>query len=86
MKLTAEATQWFDAACEGEAANHYYWSSDAWLAFEAGAAIARAGRTRPTQCRKSRGFMVKVETAGGAELTFKAAGPDLAQHTLERVK
>ncbi len=63
--------------------NPHYWSSDSWLAYEAGAALcSHFVRTQthilvanePSACSKSRGYSVKIRTRAGAEFVYRASG------------
>jgi len=83
MDLTDEARGGFDAWINGTRDPPYFHSSDSWLAWHAGAALARTGRTKPHTCKKSRGYSVRLDTAVN-RFTFKAAGPDLMAFDLER--
>ena len=67
-----------DPACK------HYFSSDAWLAYQAGSAMFSKGVTRPTAAFKSRGYSVRLETASGTKFVFKAAGEDLEKQDLDR--
>lgn len=64
--LTAEFNEGFNCA-DAALDNPYIWSSDAWLAFIAGADFARRGTSAPCKARKSRGNVIRVWTAGGNE-------------------
>jgi hypothetical protein len=46
--------------------NPHLWSSDAWLAFEAGAQARRLGLAECVRARKSRGYSVRFKPAGGS--------------------
>ena len=61
----------------------FYHSSDSWLAWTAGQALNARGSVTPTQCKKSRGYSVKMQTAG-ADFTFRAVGKMLDQFELVR--
>jgi len=47
--------------------NPFIWSSDAWLAFMAGADFARHGTSAPVKAKKSRGNVIRAWTIGGNE-------------------
>lgn len=64
--LTTEFNEGFNAA-DAAIDNPYLWSSDAWLAYMAGAAFAKRGTSAPCRARKSRGNVIRVWTAGGTE-------------------
>lgn len=64
--LTTEFNEGFNCA-DAALDNPYIWSSDAWLAFMAGADFARRGTSAPTKARKSRGNVIRAWTAGGTE-------------------
>jgi hypothetical protein len=51
--------------------NPYLWSSDNWLAYDAGYVFAKRGASTPIKARKSRGYSVRVETAGGNEFVIQ---------------
>jgi hypothetical protein len=46
--------------------NTHLWSSDTWLAFEAGAQARRMGLGDCVRARKGRGYSVRFKPAGGA--------------------
>ncbi len=82
--LTAETIEGFDALEKlstrdnpGGKRNPYLFSSDSWLAFEAGQALCERGLTRPERAHKSRGCSVRIVTSGQTEFLFKASGDDL---------
>ncbi len=81
----ADLTQECAKGYAGGAPNPYYWSSDSWVAFEAGAALSQSGRTAPVKCRKSKGYSVRIETAGDTIILFKFGGKDLTLPKLERL-
>lgn len=64
--LTAEFNEGYNCA-DAALDNPYIWSSDAWLAFMAGADFARRGTSAPCKARKSRGNVIRVWTVGGNE-------------------
>ena len=64
--LTIEFNEGFNAA-DAALDNPYLWSSDAWLAFMAGADFAKRGTSAPVKARKSRGNIIRVWTSGGTE-------------------
>lgn len=76
--VTAEARQGY-AAPAGD--NPHYWSSPAWLAWEAGAFLARQGRAEPESAHNSRGYSVTM-VAGRQRFTFSASGGELDRFTL----
>ena len=65
-------------------ANPFYYSSDSWLAFEAGEYLGRNGVTHPVRCTKSRGYSVKVLTNSGTDYLYALTGDDLEVVTLTR--
>lgn len=80
--LTKEALEGYGAKGLGEAP--YYWSSDSWLAWNAGKALDARGSTAPAKVRKSRGYSLRIVTSGQGEFTFTASGKDLADFRLVR--
>lgn len=64
--ITAELLEGYNAS-QPDIDNPYIWSSDAWLAFMAGADFARRGTSAPIRAKKSRGNVIRVWTAGGNE-------------------
>lgn len=64
--LTTEFNEGFNCA-DAALDNPYLWSSDAWLAFMAGADFARRGTSAAIKAKKSRGNVIRVWTAGGNE-------------------
>ena len=76
----ADQTDWRDVA----PSNPFYWSSDSWLAFEAGEHLGRNGVTVPARAAKSRGYSVKIRTIGGTDFIYRATGPDLENRELIR--
>ncbi|RVT96285.1 hypothetical protein EOD42_14335 [Rhodovarius crocodyli] len=78
--LTAECLAGYDAP-KG-AACPYMFSSSSWLAWMAGRRVA--GMSRPTACRSSRGYSVRIKTAGGSQVLVAFAGPDLTEITMDR--
>ena len=54
--------------------NPYLWSSDAWLAYLAGADFAKRGTSAPIRAKKSRGNVIRVWTAGGNEWRVEYTG------------
>lgn len=64
--ITAEFKEGYNCA-DAALDNPYLWSSDAWLAFMAGADFARLGTSAPIKACKSRGNVIRVWTSGGAE-------------------
>ena len=64
--LTDEFKEGWNAS-QPDLDNPYIWSSDAWLAFMAGADFAKRGTSAPATARKSRGNVIRVWTAGGTE-------------------
>ena len=63
--------------------NPYLFSSDSWMAFQAGRRIV--AMCRPVKCRKSRGYSIVIETSGGSTCTLKFTGKNLETITMERV-
>ncbi len=78
--LTTEFLEGFNGT---EIDNPYLWSSDAWLAYMAGAAFARHGTSTPIKAKKSRGGVVRVWTAGGNEFRV-IYGPHYRFKAIER--
>jgi hypothetical protein len=68
----------------GDVDNASIFSSPAWMAHVAGAALARHGVSRPVACALSRGYSVKLETAGGARWLVKLTG-DYLTPSVERL-
>ena len=64
--LTDEFKQGWNAS-QPDLDNPYIWSSDAWLAFMAGADFVKHGTSAPAKAKKSRGNVIRVWTAGGTE-------------------
>ena len=64
--LTTELLEGYNAS-QPDIDNPYIWSSDAWLAFMAGADFAKRGTSAPIRAKKSRGNVIRVWTAGGNE-------------------
>ena len=64
--LTDEFLEGWNAS-EPDIDNPYLWSSDAWLAYLAGADFAKRGTSAPIRAKKSRGNVIRVWTAGGNE-------------------
>ena len=65
MTITTEFVEGYNAASHVD--NPYIWSSDAWLAYLAGADFAKRGTSVPVKAHKSRGNVIRVWTAGGNE-------------------
>jgi hypothetical protein len=63
--------------------NPYLWSSDSWLAFNAGAEFYKRGTSTPIKVRKSRGYSIRVYT-GDSEFTIKYDTATLSRYTIER--
>ena len=65
--LTDEFLEGWNAS-QADIDNPYIWSSDAWLAYVAGADFCRlAPVSAPIRAKKSRGNVIRVWTAGGNE-------------------
>jgi len=65
--LTTEFIEGYNAS-EPDIDNPYIWSSDAWLAYLAGADFGlKLGTSAPVKAQKSRGNVIRVWTAGGNE-------------------
>ena len=65
--LTTEFLDGWNAS-QPDTDNPFIWSSDAWLAFMAGADfIKHAPVSAPVKAKKSRGNVIRVWTAGGNE-------------------
>ena len=64
--LTTEFLEGWNAS-QPDLDNPFIWSSDAWLAFMAGADFAKRGTSAPAKAKKSRGNVIRVWTAGGNE-------------------
>lgn len=64
--LTQEFLEGFNAS-QPDIDNPYLWSSDAWLAYTAGADFAKRGTSAPIKAKKSRGDVIRVWTVGGTE-------------------
>ena len=82
--LTAECNEGYQRDFQIDARCPYYFSSDCWLAFQAGALMATRGLSAPAKCRKSRGYSLKITTKGGTDFLFTARGNDL--ETMELVR
>lgn len=66
-----------------ETKNPHMWSSDSWMAFEAGRQIA--GSSDVKRAWKSRGHSVKIETKGGSTITVTFGGKkDFGVQTVTR--
>lgn len=84
--LTAECMQGYSADSDMPGAKcPFYFSSDSWLAYQAGQLMAAKGLSAPALCRMSRGFSVRIRTKGDTDFLFKAAGADLENMFLTRV-
>lgn len=71
--LTAEFIEGYNAQ-DAQIDNPYLWSSDSWLAYDAGAAFAKYGYSTPTRAAKSRGYSLRVQTAANDfTITYNAA-------------
>lgn len=90
--LTTECAQGF-ASDPDLSRNPYYWSSDSWLAWEAGAALSahhvptqthRMLANEPAECAKSRGYSVRIKTRGGACYLYSVTGRDLDKREMRR--
>ena len=79
--LTVEFMEGWNAS-QPDIDNPYLWSSDAWLAFMAGADFVKHGTSAPIRAKKSRGNVIRVWTAGGAE--FRVAYD--AHYRLQRIE
>ena len=64
--LTTEFLEGWNAS-QPDLDNPFIWSSDAWLAFMAGADFAKRGTSAPIKAKKSRGNVIRAWTAGGNE-------------------
>ncbi len=80
--LLSECAQGF-ASDPDFSRNPYRWSSDSWLAYEAGAALSShfvptqthiMPENEPSACSKSRGYSVKIRTRAGAEFIYCVSG------------
>lgn len=80
--LTAEFIEGYNSS-QADIDNPYLWSSDAWLAYMAGAAFAKHGTSAPVKAKKSRGDVIRVWTAGGNEWRI-VYGPHYRFKTIER--
>jgi hypothetical protein len=80
--LTPEAAQGYAYVNERRSPCGYYFSSDCWLAWQAGVAMAARDLSRPVRVRKSRGYTLRITTANGAAYTFKAEGAALDRFSL----
>jgi hypothetical protein len=70
--------------CGADGAAPFLESSPLWFAFRAGQELAKTGRTAPTSARISRGYSIRLETAGGASILARF-GRDLALQELARL-
>jgi len=61
MDLTEAFLEGWNAA-DPQIDNPYLWSSPAWLAFDAGAYFYKLGVSKPTRCKASRGYTLRVFT------------------------
>jgi len=61
MDLTEAFLEGWNAA-DPQIDNPYLWSSPSWLAFDAGAYFYKLGVSKPTKCKASRGYTLRVFT------------------------
>lgn len=61
MDLTEAFLEGWNAA-DPQIDNPYLWSSPNWLAFDAGASFYKLGASKPTRCKASRGYSLRVFT------------------------
>jgi hypothetical protein len=78
--LTTEFLEGYNGT---EIDNPYLWSSDAWLAYMAGADFAKRGTSEPIKAKKSFGYVIRVWTAGGNEFRV-IYGPNYQLRAIER--
>lgn len=64
--------------------NRHLFSSNYWLLHEAGANFYKKGTSHPVIVKKSRGYTVKVTTAGNTDFLIKFHGNKLEKATIER--
>ena len=77
--LTQEARDGYD---DPEGRNPHLFSSDRWMAHQAGRALA--ARARPARAWKARGHAVNVEGSGGNLFRVAFSGKDLGTASVER--
>ena len=63
--------------------NPYLWSSDNWLAYDAGAQFYKRGTSTPIKAKKSKGYSIRVFTHAN-EFIIKYDTATLARVTIER--
>ena len=80
--LTTEFLQGYNSS-QADSDNPYLWSSDAWLAYMAGADFAKRGTSEPIKAKKSFGYVIRVWTAGGNEFRV-IYGPSYQLRAIER--
>ena len=61
----------------------FIFSSDCWLAWEAGYEMAMRGFSRPIKARKSRGYLMVLQTAAN-EIKIGFQGADLSKRIINR--
>lgn len=79
MKNDPTILQAAEAGYLGQPVNAMF-SSAIWLGHMAGEALSKHGSCAPVRACTSRGYSVRVETAGGDEYTVKFTG-DALEHT-----
>jgi hypothetical protein len=80
--LTTEFLEGYNSS-QADIDNPYLWSSDAWLAYMAGADFAKHGTSEPVKAKKSFGYVIRVWTAGGNEFRV-IYGPNYQLRAIER--
>jgi hypothetical protein len=65
MKMANDLSKEAREGWEMVSGNPYLWSSNLWLAFEAGAYARKIGADKPVRARVSRGYSIRLKPAGG---------------------
>lgn len=71
-------------ASDAQTDNPFLWSSDNWLAFDAGAQFYKQGTSMPIKAKKSKGYSIRVMTNDN-EYIVKYDTATLARVTIERL-
>ena len=70
--MPTDLTAYASEGQKPETKNPYMWSSDSWMAFEAGRQIVGSSDVR--RAWKGRGHSVKIDTMGGSTITVTFGG------------